>query len=165
MEIMRKLIPFAMSLMAAPAHANLVSKISSSVQLSVEGPAVQSTRLGSSYSVSGDNISVTTLGGLTGGTATAPATVSATSYAINNNGQSFSFAENTFIGDTVVTSQTALSSGQIDTPNLYGESTTQIGGTAGALAGTIDTAGAITLTAGGAGTVATGQFVTELTVR
>ena len=52
-----------MLMMTAPAHANLVSKISSSVQLSVEGPAVQSTRLGSSYSVSGDNIAVTTLGG------------------------------------------------------------------------------------------------------
>jgi len=161
----KALFAFGMLLMAAPAHADLTSKISSSVQLSVEGPAVQSTRLGSSYSVSGNNIAITTLGGLTGGTATAPATVSATSYAINNDGQSFSFAENTFIGDTVVTTQTALSGGQIDTPNLYGETTTQIGGTAGALAGTIDTAGAITLTAGGAGTVATGQFVTELTVR
>jgi len=155
-----------MLLMAAPAHADLTSKISSSVQLTVEGPAVQSTRLGSSYSVSGDNIAVTTLGGLTGGSATAPATVSAGSYAINNDGQSFSFAENTFIGDTVVTSQSTLSNaGRFDAPNLYGETTTQSGGYAGSLAGTIDTAGAITLTAGGAGTTATGQFVTELSVR
>ena len=37
-------------------------------------------------------------------------------------------------------------------------------GTAGTLAGTILTSGAMTLTAGGAGTVATGQFVNELTI-
>jgi len=165
MEIMRKLIPFAMLLMAAPAHADITHKISSSVQLSVEGPAVQSTRVGSSYSVSGDNIAVTTLGGLTGSSATAPATINAGSYAINNDGQAFSFSENQLIGDTVVTTQTALSSGQIDTANLYSNTTTQVGGTAGALAGTIDTAGTITLTAGGAGTTATGQFVSDITVR
>ena len=38
-------------------------------------------------------------------------------------------------------------------------------GTAGDLAGTITTQGVMTLTAGGAGTVATGQFVNELTVQ
>ena len=37
-------------------------------------------------------------------------------------------------------------------------------GTAGSLAGTITSGHAITLTAGGAGTSATGQFVTEITV-
>ena len=38
-------------------------------------------------------------------------------------------------------------------------------GTAGDLAGTILTSGAVTVTAGGAGTVATGQFVNELTIQ
>ena len=38
-------------------------------------------------------------------------------------------------------------------------------GTAGDLAGTITTQGVMTITAGGAGTVATGQFVNELTVQ
>ena len=37
-------------------------------------------------------------------------------------------------------------------------------GTAGSLAGTVTTQGALTVTAGGAGTTATGQFVTELQV-
>jgi hypothetical protein len=36
---------------------------------------------------------------------------------------------------------------------------------AGTLAGTLTTAGAVTLTAGGAGTSATGQFVSEVTVK
>jgi len=47
----------------------------------------------------------------------------------------------------------------------FGQVTTQSGGVAGSLAGTITSAGVIGLTAGGAGTTATGQFVSELTVR
>jgi stage V sporulation protein SpoVS len=43
--------------------------------------------------------------------------------------------------------------------------TSNAAGVAGDLAGTITTAGAMTITGGGAGTQATGQFVTELTVR
>ena len=144
----------------------LTSRHSSSVQLTVEGPAIQSTRLGSSYSVSGSNINVTTLGGLNGGSATAASTLTAGSYAINTQGDAFNFAESSFIGDTPVTSQVALTSGgRIEQPNLYSESTAQLGGTAGTLAGTINTSGVMTLTAGGAGTTATGQFVTEVTVR
>ena len=92
-------------------------------------------------------------------------TIGTTDYDISTNGSAFQFSESALIGDTPVTSQTALSSGQFTTPNLYGESTTQVGGTAGNLAGTINTTGAMTLTAGGAGTTATGQFVTELTVK
>ena len=46
----------------------------------------------------------------------------------------------------------------------YSDITSTGSGTAGDLAGTILTSGAMTLTAGGAGTVATGQFVNELTV-
>ena len=43
--------------------------------------------------------------------------------------------------------------------------TVNVSGTAGRLAGTIDSSGTMTLTAGGAGTQATGQFVTELSIR
>jgi len=165
---MKRFLPFIMLLMTAggATAGELTSRHSSSIQLTVEGPVVQSTRLGSSYSVSGSNISVTTLGGLTGGSATAPATISAGSYTINNDGQAFNFSESSFIGDTPVTSQIQLSNnGRFDTPNLYSESTTQVGGSAGTLAGTINTAGDMTLTAGGPGTTATGQFVTELVVK
>ena len=37
-------------------------------------------------------------------------------------------------------------------------------GSAGSLAGTVTSQGALTVTAGGAGTSATGQFVTELSI-
>ena len=44
----------------------------------------------------------------------------------------------------------------------FGNVTTESGGVAGSLAGTITSAGVMTLTAGGAGTSATGQFVSEI---
>ena len=47
----------------------------------------------------------------------------------------------------------------------YGEVLTMSGGVAGTLAGTVTSAGVTTLTAGGAGTTATGQFVTEIELR
>jgi len=144
--------------------AEITSRITDSVQLTVDGPAVQSTRLGSTYSVSGSNVSVTTLGGLTGSSATAPATVSAGDYSINTDGSAFSFSESQFVGDTVVTSQTALSSGQVAAPNLYSSSTQSQGGTAGDLAGTLSATGVPTVTAGGAGTTAIGQRTIELSV-
>lgn len=154
-----------MFLMAAPANADMIHKISSSVQLNVEGPAVQSTRIGSSYSVSGSNVSAT-LGGLTAPvSATAAATMSSGTYTQTTAGDAFTFSESFNQGDAIVTTQTALSAGQIDQPNIYGNTTTQLGGTAGSLAGTIGSDGSMTLTAGGAGTTATGQFVTEITVK
>jgi len=160
-------LTFGMLLMTASAAnaGGLVSKHSSSVQLTVEGPAVQSIRSGSSYAVSGDNISATTLGGLTGSSATAPATISAGTYGISTDGDAFSFSESQYVGDTVVTTQTQLSNaGRFDTPNLYGDTTTQAGGYAGSLAGTINTAGALSITAGGSGSTATGQFVSEISI-
>jgi hypothetical protein len=162
---MKKLVLLAL-LAAAPASAvELRSTIVDSVQLSVDGPAIQSTRTGSSYSVSGSNVSVSTLGGLTGASATAPATISAGSYSIGTDEAAFTFSETAYIGDTAVTSQTALSTdGRVSTPNLYGETIQTQGGSAGTLAGTLSSTGVPTVTAGGPGTTAIGQRTVELTV-
>lgn len=147
------------------ASAEIRSTIVDSVQLTVEGPAVQSTRIGSNYSVSGSNISVSTLGGLTGASTTAPATISAGSYSINTDGQAFTFSETSNVGDVAVTSQNTLATdGQVATPNLYGDTVQSQGGTAGNLAGTISGTGVPTVTAGGAGTTAIGQRTVELSV-
>jgi len=153
-------------LIISPVSAlEIKSVITDSVQLTVDGPAVQSTRIGSNYAVSGTNISVTTLGGLTGATTTAPATVSAGSYDILTDGQAFTFSETAVIGDVPVTSQSTLGSGgRIDTPNIYGETITSNGGTAGSLAGTLSGTSIPTVTAGGAGTSAIGQRTVELSV-
>jgi hypothetical protein len=131
----------------------ITHKIVDSVQLGVQGTAVQSTRVGGQYSVSGSNINVTTLGGV--GTSG--------SYGINTNGAAFTFVETSVTADTVVTNQSAAS-GTIASPNLYSNSTTQLGGSAGSLAGTLSPTGVPTITAGGPGSTGTAQRTVELSV-
>jgi len=136
-----------------------------SVQLTVDGPALQTERIGGQYSVSGSNINATTIGGFDATfTNGAPDHVNGV-YAIGTNNQSFTFSESITLGDTIVTDQTALTSGgRIDEPVLYGDSTQYQGGTAGSLAGTLSATGIPTVTAGGAGTTAIGQRSIELSV-
>ena len=57
-----------------------------------------------------------------------------------------------------------MTSGVTGSLPLFGSTTTTSGGVAGSLAGTIGSNHALTLTAGGAGTSATGQMVTEITI-
>ena len=159
----RLLLAFSLFFAIPVNAAEITSRITDSVQLKVDGAAIQSTRIGSSYSASGSNIDVTTLGGLSAGSATAPATVNSGAYTINTNGQAFNFSESITIGDVPVTTQTTTNS-VVNTPNLYGNAVTQPGGTAGTLAGTLSPTGVPTVTAGGAGTTATGQRAIELTV-
>ena len=153
-----------MLLMSAPAYADINHKLSTSVQLTVDAAASQATRLGSTYSVSGNNVSAT-LGGLTApASATAAATMNAGTYSQTTDGSAFSFSEAFNQGDAIPTGST-VSSGIVGTLPAFGSVTTTSGGVAGSLAGTINTAGTMSLTAGGAGTAATGQFVSEITVR
>ena len=65
----RALVLFAMFGLAAPAHADITHKLSSSVQLNVNSAATQATRIGSSYSVSGSGVDTTD--GTTAGTVSA----------------------------------------------------------------------------------------------
>ena len=145
--------------------AQITNRIVDSVQLTVDGPSLTTTRLGTTYSSSGSNVTANTLGGLHGGTATAAPTITVGDYDQTTDGQAFTFSEAGMIGDTPVTSQTAIStSGRFGSPNLYGNSTTQVGGTAGDLAGTLNVNGVPTVTAGGPGTTAIGQRTVELSV-
>ncbi len=133
--------------------AEITSKITDSIQLGVQGAAIQTERVGGSYSVSGTNINVTTLGGVGG----------AGSYDINTNGQAFTFSETSRAADTAVTTE-SVSSGVIASPNIYGNTTTQLAGDKGTLAGTLSGTGVPTVTAGGPGTTATAQRTIELSV-
>jgi len=161
---MKRFIPLVMILMAAPANADLITKHSTSVQLTVDAAASQATRLGSSYSVSGSNVSAT-LGGLSApASATDAATMNAGTYSQTTDGSAFSFSE-TFNGGDAIPTGTTVSSGVVGTLPAFGSVTTTAGGVAGSLAGTINSAGTMSLTAGGAGTSATGQFVSEITIR
>jgi len=169
---MKRFLPIIMLLMAAPmaARADLIHRLTTSTQLSVDGAATQATRIGSTYSVSGNNITAGTMGGLTksaGDTiTTAAASQTQGSYSVTTAGSAFSLTESFILGDAVnpIGTGVDVSAGVIADMPAYGSVTTQSGGVAGSLAGTITSAGVMTLTAGGAGTTATGQFVSEISV-
>jgi hypothetical protein len=151
---------------ASSANAGaLTHKLSSSIQLTVDAAATNVTRLGNSYSISGNNVATsdgTTSGVISSGTITSglysPGTISASQLSATS-GESFSFSTAFTQGDAIPTSAVTVG----DVAN-YGNITSTTAGVAGSLAGTLSTAGAITLTAGGAGTNATGQFVSELSI-
>ena len=75
-------------------------------------------------------------------------------------GNSFSFTQSFTQGDAVSTSAPTV--GQVGN---FSSQVTTAAGTVGDLAGTITTAGAITVVGGGAGTSAIGQFTSELTIK
>ena len=162
----KALLAFGMLLMTGTAvnAGALTSRLSSSVQLNVDAAATRAVRLGNSYSVSGNGVTTTdgTTAGVVGGLGTftngvaAPADITASQAT---SGNSFSFSASYTAGDAVPT--TAVSVGDVAN---FSDLTSTAAGTSGSLAGTIDTAGAISITAGGAGTSAIGQFVSEVSI-
>ena len=166
---MKKL--FLLLFLAAPsAYANLTHNITTSTQLTVNGAYTDSSRVGSTYAVSGSNIKVATdahFGKLTAGTATAAATLDVGAYDVNTAGAAFSFSESWNQGDATnpIGTGVDVTSGVVADMPAYGEVLTMSGGVAGTLAGTITSAGVVTLTAGGANTSAVGSVVTSLTVK
>ena len=167
---MKKFIPLLLLAgFSSPAMATITNKLSSSVQLSVAAAATQVERVGTTYSVSGSGIDTTYTP--TGGSAVSDGigslTISSGVGAIptleatqKTAGSAFSFSQSFTQGDAI--SSNAPSTGAVSN---FSNQTSTGSGTAGDLAGTITTAGAVTVTAGGAGTVATGQFVNELTIQ
>ena len=163
---MKRIIPFIMLAMAATplaARADITSTMTSSVQLQVNAAATQMKRIGSSFSITGNNVDTTdgtTANTVSAGTITsgvyAPGTIAATQ---DNPGESFSFTQAFTQGDAIDT--TGPDIGDV---SAYGDQLSTAAGTAGSLAGTVTSEGALTVTAGGAGTTATGQFVTELSI-
>jgi len=149
---------------SSPVMADITHKLSSSVQLQVNAAATQVERIGSSWSVSGNGVDTTdgtTVNTVSAGTITSgvmsPGTIAATQ---DVPGASFSYTATYVQGDAVSTE--APSVGAVSN---FSDQVSTSAGTAGDLAGTITTAGVMTITAGGAGTTATGQFVNELTVQ
>ena len=166
----RAILVLGITLAAAlPARADLVHKIQSSVQLEVGGASTRAIRVGNSYSISGSGVDTSvTAGGST--TSDALGGLGAATNGVNaitipdatqkTAGNSFSFATSYTQGDTVPTSAPTV--GAVP---AFGDVTSTASGTAGDLAGTITTAGAVTVTAGGANTSAIGQVISELTTR
>ena len=167
---MKKLLPILLLAgFSSPAMADITHKLSSSVQLSVAAAATQVERIGTSYSVSGSGVDTTYTP--SGGSAVTDGigslTVSSGVGAIpsieatqKTAGSAFSCSQSFTQGDAI--SSNAPTTGAVAN---YSDVTSTASGSAGDLAGTILTSGAMTLTAGGSGTVATGQFVNELTIQ
>jgi|TARA_A100001037_G_scaffold228201_1_gene206234 hypothetical protein len=162
---MKKFLPLLLLLgMGSSAYAGgIVSSHTSSVQLTVDAARTDASRIGSSFSISGSNIDTTD--GTTAGTVSAgtiasgvysPGTIAATQ---DTAGAAFSFSQSYTEADDVLTSAPAVGA-----VSLFSDQTSWASGTAGDLAGTVTSAGVITVTAGGAGSSAVGQFVSEITV-
>lgn len=162
---MKKFFPIVMLLLTTSAvqAGGLVSKHSSSVQLTVDAARSQATRIGSSFSISGSNVDTTdgnTAGTISVGTITSgvynPGTIAATQ---DTAGAAFSFSQSYTQADAIPSSAVTVG----NAPN-FSNVTSYTAGTAGSLAGTVTSAGVVTITGGGAGTSGIGQFVSEITV-
>ena len=160
----KALLAFSMILMTSPVYAGgLVTKHASSVQLTVDAARTTASRIGSSFSISGSNIDTTdgsTAGTVSAGTITSgvynPGTIAATQ---DTAGAAFSFSQSYTQADAVPTSAPTVGTvGNLSTQTSYAS------GTKDTLAGTVTSAGVLTVTAGGAGSSAIGQFVSEITV-
>ena len=162
---MKKLLPILLLAgFSSPAMADITHKLSSSIQLQVNAAATQVERIGSSFAISGSNVDTTdgtTAGTVSVGTITsgvyAPGTIAATQ---DTAGAAFSFAQSYTQADAVPTSAPTVGA-----VSNFSTQVSTAAGTKDTLAGTITSAGVMTLTAGGAGTVGTGQFVNELTIK
>ena len=161
---MKKL--FLLLFLAAPsANADLTHSITSSAQLQVNAAVTQAERIGSTFSISGTGVDVTdgtTAGTLSAGTISSgvysPGTIAATQNATS--GESFSFSQAYTQADAVPTS--APSVGAVGN---FSDVTSHATGTAGSLAGSVTSAGVVSLTPGSGGTVATGSVVSSVTVK
>ena len=160
---MWKLLPIIILFGAPAARADLTHKLSTSTQLTVNAGITQTERIGSSFSISGTGVDTTdgttantvSVGTITSGVY-APGTIAATQ---DVPGASFSFSQNYTQADAVPTSAPAVGA-----VGNFSDVTSHAAGVAGSLAGTITSQGVMTLTAGGSGTTATGQFVSEIVV-
>ena len=150
------------------ARADITHKLQSSVQLTVNAPATQVQRIGTTYAVSGNNVTTTytpeggsatsSVGSLT--IASGVGSIPTLSASVATAGESFSFAQSFTQGDAL--SSNAPTVGAVSN---FSDQTSTAAGTVSNLAGTIDSSGTITVTAGGAGTVAVGQFSSEFSFR
>ena len=166
---MKKLFFLAVLFAATPsALADLSHSISSSVKLTVGGASTSSSRLGSSYSVSGVGVDTTHGSGdnavsngvgslvISSGVGTPP-DLTVTQDTPGNN---FSFTQSFSQADVVTTS--AVTTG--DAANFSDNVSSIAGGTVGNLAGTVTNSQKLTITAGGANTEALGQMTSTLIV-
>ena len=170
---MKKLLPLLL-LVASPSYADITQKFTTSAQITVDMPYSVTNKLGTTYSLSGNNItpSVTSggsttsgaIGGLNVGSLTdgVPSLIQ-TDKAITTAGSAFSITESAIIGD-VTPSAITPSSGISTLPHLGGQTTIGSGGTAGSLGMTSLSSGVHSCTAGGSGTSCVGSTTVSIQI-
>ena len=170
---MKKLIPL-LFLIASPTYADIKQEFVTSAQITVDMPYSVTNKLGTTYSISGNNVtpSVTSGGSTTAGqigglnvsslTAGVPALIQ-TDKAVTTTGSAFSLTESITMGDATPSAITP-SSGIATIPHLSGQTTVGSGGTSGNLALTSLSSGVHTCTAGGSGTSCVGSTTVRITI-
>ena len=156
-------------------YADITQKFTTSAQISVDMPYSVTNKLGTTYSISGNNItpSVTSggsttsgaIGGLNVGSLTAgvPALIQ-TDKAITTAGSAFSLTETVTIGDATPSAVTP-SSGIAALPHLSGQTTVGSGGTLGSGAMTSLSSGVHTCSgAFGSGSSCIGSTTVQITI-
>lgn len=159
---MKKLLVLLALVTPLPVLADISHSISHSVSLTVGAAMTSADRLGSSFSISGTGVDVTdgtTAGTLSAGTITtgvySPGAIAATQNATG--GESFSFSQSYTQADALATGAPTVG----EVPN-FSDTTSTAGGTVGSLAGSVTSAGVITIAPGGSNTEALGQVVSTL---
>ena len=160
---MKKLLLLAALCVPSAAYCDIQSTMTSSIKLESLSAATSADKIGSSYSISGTNITTTSgdaasVGGFGSVTNGVPA-VTMPSATQTTAGETFSFTQSYLEGDA--TSGSAVTVGQVGN---FSDLTSTSAGSVGTAAVTLDHH-TMSLTGGtGTGVVLTGQFVTDLTV-
>jgi len=172
---MKKFIPLLLLIFSPASYADITQKFTTSAQISVDMPYSVTNKLGTTYSISGNNItpSVTSGGSTTSGqigglnvsslTAGVPALIQ-TDKAITTAGSAFSLTEAVTIGDATPSAVTP-SSGIAALPHLSGQTTVGSGGTLGSGAMTSLSSGVHTCSgAFGSGSSCIGSTTVQITI-
>jgi len=161
----RLALVLGITLFAAPAEADITHRIQSSVSLSVDGAGSVATRIPSSFTVQGNNVTLDTapeFGSFHSGTALG---YTPGAFSVTTAGDAFSYSESYTEGDDVPTVlSTTVTSGVVPALPIFGSTTTTSGGVSATLAGSLASDNAMSITAGGAGTQAIAQVITELKI-
>ena len=172
---MKKLIPF-LFLVSTPAYADITHSIQSVVSVSTLGASSTATRIGTTFSSSGTNVTpsanasdnaigtlnLAAAGGITDGV---PALDYDTSYTVKEAGDAYSVTETYLEGDAIPDFLGVdVTDGVIDALPVFGETLSFSGGDIGDTEMTLNSAGEMEITLTDAGAGVTAQMQNTITL-
>ena len=171
---MKKLIPF-LFLVSTPVHADITHSIQNVVSVSTLGASSTATRIGTTFSSSGTNVTPSSnstdnaIGTLnlaaTGITDGVPALDYDTTYTVKNAGDAYSVTEIYLQGDAIPDFLGAdVTDGVIDALPVFGETLSFSGGDIGDTEMTLNSAGEMEITLTDAGAGVTAQMQSTITL-